>query len=215
AGRRANDSAERLPSMSTTNTTPHLVAPEEIMALLDHELSSDRAQSVSAHLEFCAECRAVMQQLQQTRESAILWQVGLMPSTIEDRIKTTATKAFTTQGSSSPAILQWADRWTGKQWAFGLALVAAVFLVILFAATPSWLRSTADLVTAARPETEGHGSGNGRGPVSSDSNGVFHDLGGEAQNSFSVNGKLVSEQESHALIGPMIARTVSLSLFTK
>jgi hypothetical protein len=72
-----------------------------------------------------------------------------------------------------------------------------------------------DLATAARPETEGQGSGNGRGPVSSDSTTVFPGVGGKAQNSFSVNGKLVSEQESHILTGPMIARSVSLSLFTK
>jgi hypothetical protein len=51
--------------------------------------------------------------------------------------------------------------------------------------------------------------------VAADSNGLMHGLGDHAENSFSVDGKLVSEQESHVLTGPMIARTVSLSLFTK
>src|SRR6266853_1575613 len=38
------------------STTTHRFAPEELMALLDGELSADRAQSVSTHMGQCAEC---------------------------------------------------------------------------------------------------------------------------------------------------------------
>jgi hypothetical protein len=66
-----------------------------------------------------------------------------------------------------------------------------------------------------RPEVIGHGSGNGMGPVSADSNGVTHGLVDNAQSSFALEEKSVSAQQSRLSSGPMIARTVSVSLIAK
>jgi hypothetical protein len=66
-----------------------------------------------------------------------------------------------------------------------------------------------------RPEVIGHGSGNGMGPVSTDSNGITHGPVDNAQSSFALEGKSVSAQQSHLSSGPMIARTVSLSIIAK
>ena len=66
------------------STTTHPIAPEEIMAHLDGELSAARAQSVSAHIESCADCRTLLQDFQQTKYNLGMWQVASMPAAIED-----------------------------------------------------------------------------------------------------------------------------------
>lgn len=68
------------------NTTTHPVAPEELMAFLDGELSADRVQSVSAHMDGCAECRATADSLRNTSESAAKWTISAVPTRVEDRV---------------------------------------------------------------------------------------------------------------------------------
>ncbi len=89
----------------------------------------------------------------------------------------------------------------------------------------------------APPAHVGQGSGNGKGPVSvdsskrpktqgglitlaspgvvADSNGLFRGLGDQTQNAVSGDGRPPSDQQSHFFSGPMIARTVSLSIVVK
>ena len=55
------------------NNTTHPVAPEEIMALVDGELSADVRRAVSAHLEQCAECAAVRDEFLRTSEALAHW----------------------------------------------------------------------------------------------------------------------------------------------
>jgi hypothetical protein len=61
------------------STTPHPIAPEEIMAHLDGELSLARAQSVSSHLDSCVECQAVVTSLRNTSHSLSSWSVAPAP----------------------------------------------------------------------------------------------------------------------------------------
>lgn len=68
------------------SATTHPVAPEEIMALLDGELSSDRAQSVSPHMDDCAECREIAGSLRNTSQSVAKWTIPAAPVGIEDRL---------------------------------------------------------------------------------------------------------------------------------
>jgi anti-sigma factor RsiW len=49
--------------------TAHPVAPEEVMAFLDGELSGAEAQAVSAHLDHCAECTTLSQQFRGTSQA--------------------------------------------------------------------------------------------------------------------------------------------------
>jgi hypothetical protein len=65
------------------------------------------------------------------------------------------------------------------------------------------------------PEAIGHGSGNGMGPVSAGSDGITQGLADNPQSSFALEGKSFSGQQSRLSSGPMIARTVSLSLIAK
>jgi uncharacterized protein YfiM (DUF2279 family) len=57
------------------STTTHPFAPEEIMALLDGELSADRAQSLSAHLEQCAACQDVKETVRSSSQKIAVWKV--------------------------------------------------------------------------------------------------------------------------------------------
>jgi len=52
--------------------------------------------------------------------------------------------------------------------------------------------------------------------VAADNNGLLHGLGDHVENSFAVNGQpAIADQQSRVSTGPMISRTVSLSLVTK
>jgi Domain of unknown function (DUF4349)/Putative zinc-finger len=51
--------------------------------------------------------------------------------------------------------------------------------------------------------------------IAADSNGLFHGIGDHGENSFSVDGQPVTDQQSKVISAPMIARTVSLSIVVK
>jgi anti-sigma factor RsiW len=57
------------------NSTTHCVAPEDIMAFLDGELPASEAQTVSAHLEDCAQCAIAAEQFRATSQRLSRWDV--------------------------------------------------------------------------------------------------------------------------------------------
>jgi len=61
------------------STTPHPIVPQEIMAHLDGELSPARAQSVSAHIESCAACQELVTSLRNSSQSLSIWTVAPAP----------------------------------------------------------------------------------------------------------------------------------------
>jgi hypothetical protein len=74
------------------NATTHPVVPEELMAFLDGELSADRTQSVSTHIEQCPECQDVLHSLRNTTHSLASWTVLAAPTSVnfEDRLSAIA-----------------------------------------------------------------------------------------------------------------------------
>jgi len=56
-------------------TTEHPLAPDEIMAFVDGELSADRTQSVSAHVGQCTECTALVSELRDLSVQMAVWHV--------------------------------------------------------------------------------------------------------------------------------------------
>jgi uncharacterized protein DUF4349 len=68
------------------STSTHPVPTEEIMALLDAELSLSRAKFVSAHVSECAECRKVQDTLGSTLQSVAKWTVPDIPSGTERNV---------------------------------------------------------------------------------------------------------------------------------
>ena len=59
--------------------TTHPVEPEKVMAFLDGELSGADAQDVSNHVDHCAECAHLAEQLRTTSQSLSAWKVRAIP----------------------------------------------------------------------------------------------------------------------------------------
>jgi hypothetical protein len=122
------------------NTTTHPVAPEEVMAFFDGELSAGEAQIVSAHIDECAECAAVTEQFRSTSQSLSQWNVPAVPAALEKSVGGFATKARSGSKSGKPDIFIRARFWTWKQWTVGLGATAAAFAFLLAIATPNLMR---------------------------------------------------------------------------
>jgi DNA-binding transcriptional regulator YhcF (GntR family) len=223
------------------SATTHPVSPEEIMALLDGQLPTGRAQTLSAHIETCPDCRGLFQDFQKTKYNVALWQVASPPERMNARIESAAAKNSTLSSASLPAPLQLPRRLSRKQWMFGLGLTAAAMLVVFSVASPDRLRSRmassravdyvqtmkekvkareqtkaerqvsndTDYAVPANVQTESEPS------TAADSNGPLNGRGDHIQASSYRDGQPISDQQSHVTSGPMIARTVSLTILVK
>jgi flagellar motility protein MotE (MotC chaperone) len=201
-------------------TATHPVAPEEVMALLDGELSSEKAQTVSVHLENCESCTTLAAEMRGISESLSLWQVvpsGLAPKDLH---------AETTAGLRTGAWLSVPARWAL------LAAVGVVLLAVMFSmqgrrqASVGHARVASKLVREISPEAAAKAQGQtsygavtlSEPEVVADSNGLMHGRGDHLEQSFSINGQLNGDMDqrlSTAVSAPMVARTVSLSLIVK
>ncbi len=123
------------------STTTHPFAPEEVMAFVDGELSADRAQSVSAHIDQCTECSEVAAEFRNTSHSLSNWRIAAVPTQLEERVTAASQKTpLRSVAVGSNGFLP-IGRWVWKHWVLALA-ASAVALTVLFAiATPNLLRS--------------------------------------------------------------------------
>ena len=211
------------------SATPHLIAPEEIMAHLDGELTADRAHTVSTHIETCADCRALVQEFQQTKYKVAMWQVASLPAAIENRIQSAAAKMPASETPPSTIFMRM-SRWSWKQWVGGLTAAAALFLILIGTFSRNSYRSNSTALdytrVSNRTSQEQETVSAGR-PVNSDSFTAFESALPAASRTKSVQqaseeleSRLAStrNQKVEPLVGntePMIARTVSLSLISK
>ena len=206
-------------------TTQHPVAPEELMAYLDGELSPDRAAETASHLESCKECQTLAADLGGVSQKLIQWQIevpepNLTESLVEELSKRKEGKQakFVAQHRSQMSFLKPKLLWAGG--------VAAVFVLILAIATPNLMyRKAADEAPRAIRERQQASAGQGKipgvtvadGNLSANLSPPRSTTAYLAQNSL---GKLEKEQieaeESKvpANNGPMIVRTAELSLTT-
>ena len=130
--------------------TTHPFAPEEIMALLDGELSADRVQTVSAHVELCLECSALTEELKSTKQKFAPWEVDTLSAAIQDRVHAAIAAMPSPVGTSGSSLNQRASFWTWKQWLLGLSATAAVGLLFLAITMPSLKRSPMAAKEASR-----------------------------------------------------------------
>ena len=107
------------------NTISHVV-PEEIMALLDGELSSAEAEVVSDHLEHCAECASLADEFRGTSQMLARWSVEAVPQRLETEIKKAAAGAGRTiTKTGSPTSF-----WNWKGWALATGVAAMLTLAV-------------------------------------------------------------------------------------
>lgn len=112
--------------MTTTSAT-HPVTPEELMALLDGELSPERAQSVSAHSESCSSCQEILASLRTVTHQVSNWHVGAVPHLRLDSPPSSAGATKSTKGLTR--VLGWT------------AVIATGFVLLVAISVPNLLRS--------------------------------------------------------------------------
>jgi hypothetical protein len=222
------------------NTAAHPVAPEEVMALLDGELSAEQAHSISTHLEQCSECSEIVALFRDTSHCLSEWTVpaAVLNAEFEEHLSAAvgveSTKLQATGGSRSGVFSR-------RGWRFAVVSAGLVGVLISMILMNSYRYersySVAKSVAEKRIMVQEHGKrqigADALRPQTSaqDSNGAFRGLGDHVQDSFSIDGHLIPDQQSRVfsnqlprdsieagqavLPGPMIARTVSLVMVVK
>jgi type IV pilus assembly protein PilA len=122
------------------SSTTHPFTHEEIMALIDGELAADRAQSISVHLEQCAECSILAAGQRGLSSRMTAWKVEPIPAGLDARLKSAAVE------QSSSVLLASGGALARRRIPVLVPIikVASVFagLLLLFAITvPNLLRS--------------------------------------------------------------------------
>ncbi len=111
------------------NTTAHPVASEDLMALLDGELSAPLAESITAHLVQCEECASIVAQLRGTSESLARWTVPAVSPQMEHTVSEAAAEAAFRRKESSRNTRSRSSGWYWKPIAvFACLTLAGVFV---------------------------------------------------------------------------------------
>jgi hypothetical protein len=207
------------------NATAHPVAPEELMAYLDAELSPERGQSVSAHVENCANCQAFISSLRSTSHHLDSWTIA--PAPLNPRFENQLTVAAADASSKSFAEGGPKLRFFPKErWKLVTACSAlGVLVLVLIGMTGGQYRmslpkarlaaerqvaeqepSTDELKPPALTFPQQFDSGRFLEKSKSD----LHVSGGRP-----MDDKARSSGASVPFAEPMIARTVSLSIISK
>lgn len=224
----------------------HEIAPEEIMALLDGELSVDREAAVSRHLEECATCKEIRQPMRATSAALAAWVLPVRSGDAHFESRLFDVARDVRYAEVATGVRQFAPFFR-RHWLL-TAATSALAAGIALTLSSSGLHLARPISSAKAQSEAADGSGFGMGradsepitdqqdknftnrlpsapEVSGDSNGLVHGLGDHAQNSLSdgdtVGAKfrqLELEGKDHSRWlqnGPMIARTVSLTIVAK
>jgi len=118
------------------NTSAHPVAPEEVMAFLDGELSITEAEAISEHVKRCSECAGLAEQFHGTSASLSRWSVPIAPRMVEDTVEELTGKESSGGKIGKANIFIRASFWSWKQWTLWIG-ATTVGLAVLFAAAGS------------------------------------------------------------------------------
>ncbi len=134
------------------NRATHPIEQQEVMAYLDGELAAARAAEVSAHLEQCAECRALAAQFRLVSRHFAAWQVEPAPQRLSARV-TAALEERPPAERTQPVAIEPPRRSRTGRWVLGLAGGFAIFLLVLAISIPNLMRSrmSADRAALSRP----------------------------------------------------------------
>ena len=206
------------------NTAAHPIAPEEVMAFLDGELLPDQARAVSTHIESCKDCNATVSRFREVSERFASWKVEAL------KLEAEALRAAPCRTNSGLGFL------FSVPALWGLAAIAAALLlavVLSFREGRStydrWApmsKRTVQLSSPPPPPPPGTVVRGGSDAITSfgrnqqqlDSNGQLQGRVEESGKSFSMDGQPRPDQDqalSSVVAGPMIARTVSISVVVK
>jgi hypothetical protein len=115
------------------NSLTHPVAPDEIMALLDGELTAAEEKMVEAHIEECAECAALRDELRGTSDALQAWTLPEFPveavRAVEMKVEfaDAKAKAMKPRNYTPLSFRNW------RLWAIGGGGAVAAVLALVFA----------------------------------------------------------------------------------
>jgi len=197
------------------STTTHPFAPEDVMAFIDGELSTDRAESVSTHIENCSECRQLAGSIRSTSQQMARWSVEA-PQQLSARISVSGTGEVRFVGKLQEVFSRLRDtlsrRWV---WAPALTLVLAIFAFVAVIPNLFFARRPVTTVRTSKAVMLERVAPLDVKPYVGDRAEVSHggDGGLDKLESQSVERKTSVAGESFAR--PMIAHTVLLSMVVK
>lgn len=199
------------------STTTHPSTPEEIMAFLDGEISADRAQSVSAHIEQCAECQQIAESFRSTSQRIAAWTTGVPERFDESAIRAEAEKTLPNVRGVIAGLNEMLFRKRG--WVPALALVVGLFafVAVLSNRSPMMERPAAPsavMLKRVEPFEERQYRGVDTATVGAGGSGNVsgHVLSKTVPTIATAGKRGVDETR---LAEPMIARTVLLSVVVK
>jgi len=194
------------------NTATHPIAPEDVMALLDGELSSAEAQAVTTHLDQCAECAELAGQLRGASQSLTAWTVPPVPANLDAAINEHTAGIASKRKSAKPERISF---WNWRMWAIGGAgAVAAVLVLVVTGLSISYYRERASSAqyesrTAAQPQDSQAARADFIGGGEPAVAGI---AGGSVENSLATP---APAPPTATTLAPMIARSAALTIVVK
>jgi anti-sigma factor RsiW len=210
----------------------HFAAPEEVMALLDGELSTERAESVSAHLAECTECREFVEILRNGSLTVSNWTVPVLPANDEFEKRLAEAALQVPSRGRLPELNKW-SAFLGRRW-ISIAAVTAIVLAVAVTSSRRTAAPTNMSVDMAHTDPGGAGGSLDRLdqfarafrpkksaivpgiPASEVSENLSKSVDGQPP--LDENGLVSPEDRFSRTDGqqtPMIARTVTLSIMVK
>jgi hypothetical protein len=209
------------------NKTTHPIEPEELMAYLDGELSSDRAEAAAAHLSECLECRGLVSELRGVSQAFKAWDIESSDLRVPPTVLAALEESMGQRGRISVAHQSWRDvfrkRWQSAAWMGAFAAIALFayfgsldFVSYKKVALPVDRRPVG--ATGAQNSLQTYYSLNAPAPPS-------HPVGGLTQARKRDRAEMFADKEPTVDVkaasnrptinGPMIIRTAELALITK
>jgi hypothetical protein len=201
------------------NKTTHPIEPEELMAYLDGELSTDREAAAVQHLSECQECQGVVASLRGVSGSLDTWKLGQpdseIPTLIAEALERTKLQ---TRNKSADERRTWRPFFT-QPWA--TAALAAVAISVYFGTVSLKRRKPIEVQSKqaveliapddtrliSSPAAGGGGGGGNRDKLQASRTRLSASVSGAAES--------LPETKLPVTNGPMIIRTAQLSLITK
>jgi len=203
--------------------TSHPFAPEELMAFLDGELSADRAQLLSAHLDQCSECHQIAEAIRSTSKEMAAWSVGA-PQRLNERISLSGAAEMPFMGKLGERFSRLRDT-LSRRWVWAPALTLVLVVFVFMAVMPNLLvvrrpatASKAVMLQAVepldvKPYKAGHATAGGGDRVDATKR-LDEQLDAVPSPGLALPAGRPQAREAQAT-APMIARNISLSIVAK
>jgi hypothetical protein len=193
--------------------TMHTFDREEIMAYVDGELTRERVAVVRAHLDECAACRALVDDLRGLSGQLAVWQPETSPVRLASLVGRAAATAAAKPDARGP-ISRWLSgrsRLGIRRWAL-IATPALAVLALVVAIPMSVTLPSRAVLGSAREAPADRTAGVRAGTAGAQAQERGAHVAGQTPQGPPLTMTIQTEPE--AVVGPMVVRTASMQLST-